>query len=119
MKEYIDKEAAKNAIYSEISQHYKDIGNSLYGLGYHNGLTKAYSILLDAPASDVAEVKHAEWIPYDSDESYGPSNETLWYKCSVCGSDAHGRCYDDEWYSELILSKYCPKCGAKMDGGKR
>lgn len=61
MKKYIDKEAAKNAINSEISQHYKDVGDSLYERGYHNGLTMAYSILLDVPAADVVEKRYGEW----------------------------------------------------------
>lgn len=57
-----------------------------------------------------------EWIPYES-ESYGDNDETTWYKCSNCGKDAYGRCWDDEWYSMPICSEYCPNCGAKMKGG--
>ena len=57
-----------------------------------------------------------EWIPYES-ESYGGNDETTWYKCSNCGKDAYGRCWDDEWYSMPICSEYCPNCGAKMKGG--
>ena len=37
-----------------------------------------------------------------------------WYRCSKCGKDANGRCYEDEWYSAPIMSAYCPHCGAKM-----
>ena len=57
-----------------------------------------------------------EWIPYES-ESYGCDDETTWYKCSNCGKDAYGRCWEDDWYSMPIRSKYCPNCGAKMKGG--
>jgi hypothetical protein len=66
---------------------------------------------------DAVEVVHARWIAYESDETYGPYDSKEWHKCSNCGKDAYGRCYDDEWYSSPILSDYCPKCGAKMDGG--
>ena len=57
-----------------------------------------------------------EWIPYES-ESYGCDDETTWYKCSNCGKDAYGRCWEDDWYSMPIRSKYCPNCGANMKGG--
>ena len=67
--------------------------------------------------SDVVEVKHGEWIPYECDEMYG-YKETVWYKCSVCGEDALGRCREDEYYSYPCRTGYCPYCGAKMDGGK-
>lgn len=53
------------------------------------------------PAADVVEVKHGYWIEEDE-------NEDSWLGrccvCSVCGS-----CPTMEY-------KYCPYCGAKMDG---
>ena len=52
------------------------------------------------PAADVAPVVHARW------ENYSP----VTIKCSRCGHVIH------DWrYSEC---KYCPNCGAKMDGGE-
>lgn len=54
------------------------------------------------------------WVSYQSDEPYGCEDEKEWHKCSKCGNDAYGRCYEDEWYSAPILSAYCPHCGAKM-----
>lgn len=59
--------------------------------------------LLDAqPAADVVEVVHGEWniVYVDTGHIY---MEKM-YKCSVCGS----RKYNDY--------RYCPNCGAKMDG---
>lgn len=70
----------------------------------------------ETPEADVVEVKHGEWKPYETEETYG-EDEKIWYKCSVCGTDALGRCYEDEWYSYPIKSDICHKCGAKMDGG--
>lgn len=50
-------------------------------------------------AADVVPVAHARWVNY--------SPVTI--KCSRCGHVIH------DWrYSEC---KYCPNCGAKMDGG--
>lgn len=52
------------------------------------------------PAADVVPVVHAKW------ENYSP----VTIKCSRCGHVIH------DWrYSEC---KYCPNCGAKMDGGE-
>lgn len=51
------------------------------------------------PTADVVEVRHGEWERSDEyEEQYG-----YLYKCSVCGV----LCF---------LDKYCPNCGAKMDG---
>ena len=53
------------------------------------------------PAADVVAVVHARW------ENYSP----VTIKCSRCGHVIH------DWrYSEC---KYCPNCGAKMDGGEK
>ena len=68
--------------------------------------------------ADFVEVKHGEWIAYDT-EPYGDGigeKETKWYKCSECETDALGRCYEDEYYSYPLRTDYCPYCGAKMDG---
>lgn len=50
------------------------------------------------------EVKHGEWIARTSKIN----QNDLVYRCSVCG----------ELYLRLPKYKYCPNCGAKMDGEK-
>lgn len=62
------------------------------------------TFLLRQPAADVAEVVHGEWIKDDflSDDVNNAE------KCSQCG-ELIG------WFGKL--PKYCPNCGAKMDGG--
>ena len=53
------------------------------------------------PSADVVQVVHAKW------ENYSP----ITIKCSRCGHVIH------DWrYSEC---KYCPNCGAKMDGERK
>ena len=53
------------------------------------------------PSADVVQVRHARW------ENYSP----VTIKCSRCGHVIH------DWrYSEC---KYCPNCGAKMDGERK
>lgn len=68
---------------------------------------------------EMAEVKHGEWVAYETEDTYGSDDSKTWYKCSECGKDAHGRCPEDEWYSYPIQSPYCPNCGAKMDGKRK
>lgn len=50
----------------------------------------------DAPAADVAPVVHGAWQVTDRFKA-----------CSVCGYA----------FARLLPDKYCPHCGAKMDGG--
>lgn len=61
--------------------------------------------------------KEAEWLPYKTEETYGCEDNDTWYKCSACGRNASGRCYEDEWYSYPMLTNYCSVCGAKMKKG--
>ena len=60
------------------------------------------------PAADVAPVKHGHWIR-EYDCCYTTPH------CSECGETAltkEGTSYD------YVYSSYCPRCGAKMDGGE-
>lgn len=76
--------------------------------GYADGWNAAVKILMKAPTVDVQEVKHGEWKSfYSEDTLYGS------YYCSACG---HGQ--DIGMVVSLTTEfKYCPNCGAKMDGG--
>ena len=62
--------------------------------------------IINFPTADVVPVVHGEWK-----ESNIPCED---YVCSVCGGA--------NWYygtnGMITLSKYCPNCGAKMDGDK-
>ena len=55
----------------------------------------------DAPIVDAVEVVHGRWEKrlVDAEMQYYTDD------CSICG------CSGEYWY------KYCPNCGAKMDGG--
>lgn len=55
------------------------------------------SSIENTPTADVVEVRHGEW------KQHGLMNP----RCSLCNS------YNIE------KSRYCPNCGAKMDGGKQ
>ena len=60
----------------------------------------------DIPAADVAPVVHGRWALLD--ECY---NEGVY--CSACQKKVYKKCYANQ----KIKSKFCPHCGAKMDGG--
>lgn len=63
-------------------------------------MTDAKRVIAEMPAADVAPVVHGRWIWRNKWEPF-----EFKYECSIChdGSD--------------LESKYCPNCGAKMDGG--
>ena len=75
------------------------------------------------PHADVAPVVHAYWVGHEYKDDgmteipyYKPLNEhgyiTDWatVKCSAWGVELVAR---DEY---MVCGKYCPNCGAKMDG---
>ena len=62
-----------------------------------------YAVIAAFPSADVAPVRHAEWVVC------GDGDNVPWM-CSHCGkTTAHKY--------KVIYGKYCPHCGAKMDGG--
>ena len=66
------------------------------------------------PRIEAERVRHAHWISYESETGEGSNT----YKCSACGEIQmliEGTSKENGW-------KYCPNCGALMDGeieGKR
>lgn len=56
-------------------------------------------VLNSVPATDVAPVVHAHWITAEDDD---------FWTCSNCRKFIHKNC----------AQGYCPKCGARMDGGE-
>ena len=94
MATYIERETADKAL-SLSAANDKDKNRRTWA--------KAICVLHDLPAADVAPVVHGKWAP--SEENPG------FLVCSVCGD-----CYVyDEWVDGRKW-RYCPNCGAKMDG---
>lgn len=60
-------------------------------------------ILREAPTIDVAPVKHGQW------ERVIPSKSAAKWSTKMSCSNCHSAGYAHH--------KYCPNCGAKMDGG--
>lgn len=58
---------------------------------------------------DVQIVRHGKWV-----DATGVLDSVRQYKCSECGKKP---ILNEYWCSEL--TKFCPFCGAKMDGDKQ
>ena len=94
MAEYIDLEAFKRKLIDEKSFFPAIVARALH----------------EMPAADVVEVKHGEWIVVKEYNDYRMRYEAkiAW---SVCG-------HKPKYEGYLSDMDYCPKCGAKMDGGR-
>ena len=99
MTEYIEREVISEEI---RKYYYKNPPNFSYGEGFDRGLDRAQRAILNAPAADVAQVRHGRW-EWDTEDIY---------RCSNCAEKSHVKevMGHPEW-------DYCPNCGAKMDGG--
>lgn len=58
------------------------------------------------PSADVVKVRHGHWLLDSSGAEF----------CSECGEYPFD---DGEYHISGWLSKYCPNCGARMDGEER
>ena len=88
--DYIRREDALKALYNDYAYSAMDIIKRLL-------------------AADVAEVVHGEWLRSDDDW-----NSLTTIQCSICGEEW---CFETDDDVSLLNYKYCPNCGAKMDGG--
>lgn len=95
MTKYIELEAAINE-FDYRSQFYDaEWGNKRFAPD------DVETIIRSVPAADVAPIVHAQWLYFLS------SWENIEYlQCSNCKKNIKGK----------YKYKYCPHCGAKMDG---
>ena len=90
MREYIDREALLKGLSDNDPSRMED---------YY------YNAIANAPNADVVEVRHGHWIENEDD---------FWVMCSVCGTE-----FLDDQIGIVDTYKYCPYCGAKMDGERK
>lgn len=92
MTEYVEREAAKEAVVKAV------------GKGY-----SPFNAIVMLPAANVQPVVRGEWVEMFDDYDDGYLRK-YWLCCSVCGHVApYGRMSDTE-----LHTKYCPNCGAMM-----
>lgn len=112
MAEYIEREATIDEIEGATWYHISCQKILVEGAECEaDALYKAtdiYNAIKSVPTADVQEIKHGEWKSFDSEDTlYGS------YYCTACG---YG--WDIGMVFPLTTEfKYCPNCGAKMDGG--
>lgn len=89
MARYIKQEYVLDAV-SDVYYDTPDIDLSF---------EKFEAAILKIQAADVAPVRHGRWVPCDNGGYY----------CSYC----------DHRVAFLVHNRYCPNCGAKMEGDGR
>ena len=93
-KEYIDLYECRDDFYATVL----DILSEDSTNDRANQIIDTFDYL---PTADVAPVKHGRWVKEKPDV-------LIHWHCSVCK-----KCY----FLEEPNADYCPRCGAKMDGG--
>lgn len=96
MAEYIDREKIRLEVCSNCTRQID------LECQYEKPCGELIAAFLNEDPAGVAPVVHGRWIRKQS-----TTIETA--KCSVCGKAFQA------YYSDY---QYCPRCGAKMDGGK-
>ena len=102
MKEYIEREAAIQALGDEPEMWYERDPVEIQEQNDWN----YYKHCIEAvPAADVVEVRHGRWLTTDAYPHH--------LYCSVCYKTY---AKNAKWVNELDLpTNYCPSCGARMD----
>lgn len=98
MAEYIEREALlkKQQMDADIFK-----GSSLRtDIARRDEALNAVANIVNAPAADVAPVRHGKWRPC---KSWNPDYEG--FECSECGARFQG----------IHRDNYCGNCGAKME----
>ena len=67
----------------------------------------ARKMIEEAPTIDAVPVVHGRWEEWWPGMSVIMTGEEMLYRCSSC----------DAKYPDVEGYRYCPNCGAKMDGG--
>lgn len=113
MAEYIERKAAINLFYPVDPENDGSDGTTVICIPGNYSSEDIESMISDIPAADVAPVRHGGWDGYSHSKYYGVDNygdpiyrDGVVYYCSECRRKT------------VIKEKYCPNCGAKMDGGK-
>lgn len=105
MADFIDRAAAENLFYTvDPENDGSDGGTIILMPGTYNS-TEIEAMLENLPAADVEPVKHGRWERCFEDWRQQIEGS----KCSACGFEYYG--------TGISRFRYCPNCGAKMDGG--
>lgn len=98
MAEYIDREA----LTKRLTRNLNACNPGTFSEGCY---ADAIETVKHFPAADVEPVKHGRWNRCFEDWRQQIEGD----KCSLCGFEYYG--------TGISRFRYCPGCGAKMDGG--
>ena len=123
MSEYIDKNEAVGEgyladwyIHSVAEYGDEKLNEPRWTEKHIEELTQDFIVIpKDTPAADVAPVVHGEWLNIEGDYTFAA--------CSICET-AYEVATEEEaekglWDAFMCSYRYCPNCGAKMDGKER
>lgn len=102
--EYIDKVEVGAKIQMMYIRREMDYGGEN---DFCRGMRKALRIIENTPSADVQPMKHGTWRK--AEQCYD-----TYVECSECGLNLEMSNYVESEWRELL--KYCPYCGARMDG---
>lgn len=100
MAEYIKRESAM--LLPELPKEYRNYQTDNLDDAYEQGWYDALCCLEHISAADVAPVVHGRW------EEKGYVCGESEFECSVC--------HKTEWRTSISRFRWCPFCGARMDG---
>ena len=109
MTEYINRETVELKLHGKC-EFCKKRDTCCRRFGSHYYCWEFDDVLF--PVADVQEVKHGKWQITEYD----------YYDCSVCGNSYYNGCESGAEARQRLderpydVYKYCPNCGAKMDG---
>lgn len=110
---YISRDGILKDLQEELeldSIYYNDDVNK----GITEGLKLAIKNIKRFPTADVVEVRHGEW------KDDNRLTHSAKFRCSVCDGLAYfPQPTRDKTWKRCCPYKYCPNCGAKMDGERR
>ena len=100
-----------NALMDVIRQHEYRLATKQGSIDYGMFTLGIQQAVDEQPTVDAVEVVHGRWeeMHYEG----GILDGTNFDRCSVCGYE---RVFDDPALKTAF--KYCPNCGAKMNGGE-
>lgn len=103
-KKYIDTDALYEKIHNIGGC---DAPLDTWAEGWDKAIDGCLNLLESMPSADVQEVRHGKWI--DTEPKYDYENHcAAHYQCSECGRRTG--------IKQTRTYKYCPRCGARMDG---
>ena len=108
MTRLIDGDALEKAIYEWMPKDQETWMDSKIP-PIENLVISIMMTIQEQPTVDAEPVRHGKWMKSTE------RNKEWWWFCSNCQEHYFE---DDLYINEKHFPKYCPNCGAKLDGGE-